>query len=467
MDVISYSNIKVSGFPFQKIISVVIQHEPNEHAVAEIVGEVETAEAQNMVQRVDEKTMVTISTTAEGQPKKLFCGCVGNLSMQQENEYSRVQLQLYSTSKLLDITKKNKTYQNTSKTYGQIMNADISSVGDLHMMVSDKAIGQLIMKYNETDWEFMKRMASQLNAPLITNINSKRPQIYIGMPPAEKTITIESTSYSYGSLIESAERTAGAMLQDFSGEQVESYEYGYLGDQVSMNGKKESIKSVNAYLEDGIMHISYGLLAAASASAGGSMAGIAAPATANTQAAGKMMKGIVQAVQGDKVQVHLTDVDSSYDGGGNWWFPFSTAYSSSDGSGWYCMPENGDEVRVFFPSGNEGDAFAASSVCANPPANPKHKSWKAPGGKEILLTDEGMYIIGKSGKIFINLTDEKGIEVHSDKDINITSDAKISICAADEIRVVATNEIIIGTEEAYLDLTKNTATLAAAEVLIN
>ena len=466
MEVISYSNISVSGFSFKKLISVVIRHVPNEHAQAEIVGEVETEAAANLVQRVDEKMLVTISTTAEGQPEKLFCGCVGNLSMEQENDYCRVSIQLCSTSRLLDITRENKTYQNTAKTYGQIISKDIASVGDLHMMVSDKAIGKLIMKYNETDWAFMKRMASQLRAPLVANLSSKRPQIYMGMPPAARKLEVESSSYSYGSEIGSYTQNAGAMVQDFAGEQVESYQYGYLGDEVTMNGKSEYVKSVYAYLEDGIMRIKYGLIAATAVSSGGSMEGIAVPVMVNSQASGKMMRGKVQQVQGDKVQVHLTDVDGSYDEGGNWWFPFSTAYSSEDGSGWYCMPEVNDEVRVFFPSGNEGEAFAASSVCAHPPTNPKHKSWKAPGGKEILLTEEGMYIIGKSGKIFINLTDKDGVEIHSDKNINITSDAKISINSANDIHVVATNEIIMGTENAYLDLTKDTATLSASEILI-
>lgn len=466
MDAITYSNILIDGFPFKKILSVSIEHMPNEHAKAEVVGEVETEIGQNQMQRIDETAMITISTTAEGQPEVLFCGCVGNLSMEQGNEYSRINLQLYSTSRLLDMTLKNKTYQNTSKTYGQIMESGISKVGDLHMRVSDKAIGRLIMKYNETDWNFMKRMASQLNAPLITNLYSQRPQVYIGMPPAGRTIQVESTSFLYGSDVKNFAQSSGGMVQDFMEEQVESYQYGYLGDEVLMNGESRYVKSIHASLKDGILQMKYGLLAATAVSAGGSMAGIAVPATVNVQASGKMMKGIVKAVEGDKVQVDLTDV-GGYDEESDWWFPFSTAYSSSDGSGWYCMPEIDDEVRVFFPSGNEGEAFAASSVCANPPSNPRHKSWKAPGGKEILLTDEGLYIIGKSGKIFINLTDEKGVEIHSDKNINISSDATININAANEIHVVATNEIIIGTDNAYLDLTKDNAVLAANQVLIN
>lgn len=484
MGTITYENISVSGFPFWKIISITIAHQPNEHAVAKVVGELDAEQAQDCVRRVDEKTVVSITTTAEGQPANLFCGCVKGLSMDQGNAYSRIQLQLISMSRLLDIEKKNKTYQNTEKTYGQIMESNLSDKADLHMMVSDKAIDSLLMQYNETDWEFSKRLVSLLGAPLITNLSSPRPQIYAGLPPSGRTISVESGFFTYESRMGENGRNTEAMAQDFAGEEVQSYAYGYLGDMVVMQGKTSRIKSVQAVLKDGIMQISYGLLhsgAAGSGSvgltggssvgggagAGNGLAGIAVTPMQNTQASGKMMKGKVQAVKGDKVQVFLTSVDSSYDDGGNWWFPYSTAYSSSDGSGWYCMPEVGDEVLVFFPSGKEGDAFAASSVCSSPPSNPQNKSWKAPGGKEILLTDEGMYIISKEGRLYINLTDEKGVEIYADKDINLSSEAKVKITSATEINIVAKNQVVVGTEGAYLDLTENCATLAAEQVLIN
>lgn len=464
MEVISHVNISVSGFSFRKIISLSIRHAPNEHGVAEIVGEIAADKAQDITKRTDEKTLVSVTTTADGQPTRLFTGYVENLTMQQGNKYSRVTLRLSAGSRRMDTRKENKSCQNTGKTYSDVISEAIAKDGDLHMEVSDKAIGEMVMRYNETGWEFAKRMASRLNAPLVADIFSDRPQVYVGMPPAARKVTIKSASYSYGSEVGQYSQTNGAMPEDFAGEWVESDQYAYVGDKIALNGKEAFIKSVNAGLKDGILHIRYALLTAAGGSA--PMAGIAAPKV-NNQASGKMVKGTVKAVEGDKVQVHLLGIDEKYDDGGNWWFPFSTAYSSSDGSGWYCMPEVGDEVRIFFPSGNEGEAFAASSVCADPPKNPRHKSWKAPGGKEILLTDEGMYIIGKSGKIYINLTDEKGVEIHSDKNIAISSDAKINISSANEIHVVATNQITIGTEEAYLDITKGTATLAGEEVLIN
>ncbi len=468
MDTITYLNLTVNGFPFQKVTSFMIRHDPNQHAIASVTGEVEPDMAQDSLQRTDENTQIEICTTAEGQPSIIFRGCVSDTSLKQDNAYSYVTLTLKSVSRLTDITKRNKTYQNTAATYGQIISGNISDVADLHMMVSDKAIGSLIMQYGETDWEFAKRMASKLNAPLITNLSSARAQLYIGLPPASRTVSETSLFFDYASDTSQYAENQGAMAQDFAGETVQSYAYAYLGDAITFNGKTSRIKSVRAEMKDGTLQMRYGLLGGnASTGGGSSLSGIAVPQTANTQASGKMMKGRVEEVQGDKVKVFLTSVDQEYDSGGNWWFPYSTTYSSSDGSGWYCMPEQGDEVLVFFPSGNEGEAFAASSVCASPPSNPRNKSWKAPGGKEILLTDEGMYIIGKHGKIFINLTDKDGIQIHSDKDISISSEAKVSITASKEVNIIAANQVVIGTEDAYMEITENTATLAASQVLIN
>lgn len=461
METISYENLKVEGFPYKKLLAVQISHRPNEHGTAVIEGEVDADQAQELMQRTDETLRISLVTTAEGQPDRLFCGCVKDIALRQENAYSIVTLSLYTTSRLLDVARKKKTYQQVSRTYGQIITDSISDKGDLHMMVTDKAIGQLMMKYNETDWEFSMRMVSQLDAPLVADIAAPRPQLYAGLPPSRRNVGIESSSFSYGGNVDRLAKLSGSMAQDFAGEQVQSYQYAFIGDTVSMNGKPARIKGVSAVLTDGILSMSYELM-----QANGSMTGIAAPKT-TSKASGKMMKGTVMDVRRDKVQVHITDIDKEYDGGGDWWFPFSTAYSSSDGSGWYCMPEKDDEVRVFFPSGQEGEAFAASSVFSQPPQNPRHKCWKAPGGKEILLTDEGMYIIAKSGKIYINLTDEKGVEIYSDKEISIMSDTRVSISAASEVDIVASNEIIIGTEEAYIDLNKSSAVLAASEVLIN
>lgn len=177
--------------------------------------------------------------------------------------------------------------------------------------------------------------------------------------------------------------------------------------------------------------------------------------------------GTVQAVKGDKVQVFFHEIDGSYDAGGTQWFPYSTSYSSSDGSGFYCMPEVGDQVRVFMPSNNEKDAFVASSVNLNPQSNTRDKSWKAPGGKEILLTDDGIYIICEEEKIFINLTAGKGIEITSDKNIEITSDANITLKAGKKIEMKAENVISMEVGNSSIQMDSQQIVLGADKVFVN
>ena len=471
MKTISYANIKVEGFAFKRILSIHITHRPNQHGMAVVEGEAEPDKARDFVNRVDEKMVVKITTNAEGQPKNLFCGSVKDVSLKQENEYSVVTLRLNTMSILLDVEKHNKSFQKLKDKYSTIIKKSIQEntkkEGDLNITVSDKEIGHLIMQYEETTWEFALRMASQLDAPLVADIQTKKPQLTIGIPAPREQKEITGKEYTYTSNVEDYERMSDAMVQDFSGDRAESYAYAYIGDKISINGKSSIIKGIDAMLVDGILRMHYDLM-----HAGGSVIGLAAPKTIS-RAVGRMINGRVIGVKKDKVKVWLEGIgeEKPKDQGMNekvdWLFPFSTVYSSSDGSGWYCMPEKEDAVRILFPTGDEKDAFASSAMYAQPPKNPENKVWKAPGGKQILLTKEGMYIIGKSGKLFINLTDEKGVEVYSDKEINVMSDTKVNICAGKEVHIAAKNEIIIGTEDAYIDIDKNSAVLTAKKVLVN
>lgn len=472
METITYENIKVEGFSFLKIRSLEIMHTPNEHGTAIIIGEVDVEVCDNALERLDETSLVHIKSTAKDQKEMLFIGGVSYIKNEKQQIYNLVTLKLSALSYKLDLKRNERSFQKKSTTYGEIIKTVTKDWATSYIKVSDKPVGGLVMQYNETDWDFAKRMAAGLGAPFIASITEDKTQLYIGLPPSTKEVKVETTSVSY--MIDQGKHQSigsnggkASLKEDFSEQIIKCYEYLTIGDTIVCNGNKSRVKTVKGILKDGILQMEYGILHSGS-SASENVSSIALPSIPNAQSSGKMMLGTVKAVEKDKVQVHLVDIDKGgYDGGGDVWFPYSTAYSSSDGSGWYCMPEEGDNVRVFFPSGNEADAFVASSVCVNPPTNTRDKSWKAPGGKEILLTDEGLYIIAKEGKIFINLTDEKGIEIISDSNISVSSDVSVNIHAGNDIKIVAENEIAIGTEEAYISLKKGSLTLYGTEVLIN
>lgn len=459
MSTITYENINIEGVPFSKILELEISHRPGSHGTARVIGQIPLSQAAVFTQRVDETFAVNITTSAQGQPAQLFYGLVSRVTQEQQNDYAVVSIEAVTTSASLDAAPKSKTFQQTSMTYGQILNQVIAGRGTVLVTGTDKPIGSFIIQSNETDWQFMIRMAAALGAPACASLISPKPYIYIGPPPPSAERSIETIEYSSSKDISGFASFQGssAMADDFGGSVVTAYDYAYLGDILNFNGKTLNVKGIQAQLRDGILQCRYSV---------GLKSSFLSPSIPNNQVSGKIMTGIVQAVEADKVKVFFYSVDSEFDGGGDWWFPYSTAYSSSDGSGWYSMPAEGDEVRVFFPSSNEKDAFAASSTQQNPGASVTDKVWSGPNGKQILMTEEGLMIIGKAGKIFINLLDESGIKIISEKNISITSSNNVTIQAGGTVSVLAEEHILVGTQQSYVDIRNEGITLTSPTILL-
>lgn len=462
MSTIHYENIFIDGIPFSKLHTLEISHKVNDHGRADITGFIKTEDADFFVERADDTFLVTIRSTAENQIEDLFVGIVSSLDLKKENDYSKLSVSLVSISSRIDIKRNNASFQQTTMSYGQVMKTVIGEQGFIKVLAVDKPIGGFVMQYNETDWEFIVRMAAGLGSVVVTSLLSKEVNLYIGVPQTTSAKQMETVSYSisrsetaYQQVSNNTENNI--MREDFSSEKVLSYDYAFVGDIVLVNGMNRRVKEMTARLFDGILECSYVL---------GLETSFVPPKVINKQATGRMLTGVVTAVDADKVQVHLPTIDSSVDGASDWWFPYSTAYSSQSGSGWYAMPEVSDEVRVFFPSDNEADAFAASSVTKNIRPNVKEKSFNGVNGKQILLTEEGMVLICKNGKMYIKMSEENGIEITSDMDINITSSTKVNIQAGDSVQMAAKNEIILGTPGAYIDIRPEEIIMTAENILL-
>lgn len=436
MDTITYENIQIMGIPFRKIGKLQIRHRVNDHGYCHIEGEMTEEQARDIIRRVDERFALKIETKAAGQPSVLFYGNVQKISMEEGNSYASLIVDGITSSGKLDRQKRNQTYQNTTQTHGQLLNKLLGDRGSVQVLATDRPVKSFIIQCDETDWEFTIRMASRLGAPASVNILSPKPQIYIGIPPEGRTVRVDTVSFGSARDVQGA----GGVSQS-----ARTYAYAYLGDCLALNGKNYRIKSMQADLVDGLLECSYDFCAPA---------GFSVPQTTNGSVSGRMLRGIVKKVEADKVQVHFASVDSSYDEGGDCWFPYSTAYSSQDGSGWYSMPAENDEVRVFFPSGDEGEAFAAGAVAKNVRANVKDKAWSGTNGKEILMTADGLVITCKDQKIYIKLSDADGISIISDANINVTSGSNVNISAGDTIKILAENEVVLGTAESHINIRK-------------
>lgn len=182
MEVISHLNISVGLFPFTKILNVKITHGPNVFGQCMIVGEMDHKSADDIAQRTDESSKTEVITTAQGQPSRLFCGIVKNVAVNHLNEYAEVTVVLEDTCKKLDIQTHQRSYQDTAATYGDLIRKSISGEGTAEVTVTDKQTGTLVVQYDETNWDFCIRMASQLGALFSPISRQMNPTSMQGFP---------------------------------------------------------------------------------------------------------------------------------------------------------------------------------------------------------------------------------------------------------------------------------------------
>jgi hypothetical protein len=170
------------------------------------------------------------------------------------------------------------------------------------------------------------------------------------------------------------------------------------------------------------------------------------------------------------------------------WHPFSTVYSSPDGTGWYTMPEPGDRMRLYFPTEIDNDGYAASAVhieptrapsqavatagpsggSANddyghgsggeagssvaagtqegPRTHPDHREISNKEGKKISLSPGTIKISGGGGSVTIE--DGVGVTIASDFDINITGRQNVSIASL-EGEILASGEERASVEQSH------------------
>lgn len=456
METITHLNLKVEGVPFVSIRELEIKHQFNEHAVAVVSGEIESSIAQQYLQRTDEKVQIRITTTASGQPQILFWGIVNDISVKLMNEYAFLTLTLKSLSAMSDLQKHNRSFQNIGATHQDVLTTVFGNQALVHMNVTDNAIGNMIVQCNETDWQFCKRIASKLSAPVITSINNVKPIFSIGMPVTANTYDLSSIELSAAS---QGMGKKDLLAEDTMSTAIHTQQFVFVGDSIQCGAGNRRVRGILSTLKSGA------LITAAYITTERAFKQI--PVT-NQQISGKMYLAEVKDVHEDKVKVKFLDIESADEDGGTTWLPYSTAYSSSDGSGFYCMPAVGDQVRVFFPAADEGQAFVASSVCVSPGASVTDKKWSGPGGKQILLTEKGIYITtnANDNKIFIDLTDDAGITIKSAKNITICAKNNLSLMSNNNINIAAQNDILISTAESYIDITAQGIELGAENVVI-
>ena len=444
---------KLENFVIQEFV---LDENINEHQKLEIQLEMDD-EQRKSLERIIEKEDVGIEielTNADKDVKrKVFSGIVDYFEILDYGSYGcRILMRAFSKSVLFDRKneKKYRVFQDRNLMFSDIIDEINKDYADkkLEIKYSDiakKQIGSLIVQFDETDWEFLVRLASQLKTGMFV---IEQGIILFGIVEMGE-IKKENKYFSDYSLV-----------RDYKNlyYKVQSNKVINLGDTVSISenaienegndkdssGNKGnfSVLKTKIFLKDFILKSeflatdmsSYHIFKKYNEKIKGCRI------EANVERVfedGGIAKMEVRFAEGLKKIVqersHDESNDKAYDDYGIKRFPLSyqTFYSQTN-TGFFCTPEVNDTVEVYFP--NEDERFAKVSWAINNKGNGRFSDYT----KRNFQVNQSDF----NFNLNLNTFEVKTAEKYSVESSNIVENADNFVNKANQNMIVASNNYL-------------------------
>lgn len=426
-----YNNI----VEFNTIIDCQIDRGINEHGHAIIKGWID--EGQDILKQISDITFANIyGVTDDGKILTLFSGIIENAAQKAALGAVECSISLIGTTKLMDMDVITKPYQNLTVTYLDIA----EKLGKKYQAIINDQVGirqtinGFIQQYRETDWEFLLRILSHRNTYVVPLCMENYIYINIGIDKQIQTLEADLIDYSMEKeLCVQREHHEGTLQNVLN---IKSRDFFELGDCIEgFNGKLMYIAQAASRYEGSELVHYYELK---------DFEDIRTEKQTNKKLIGASLDATVTDISKDKVKV-IISADEKEDSAVTNWFPYSSVYSSPDGTGWYCMPEMGDRVRVYFPSEDETQAYVISAVHLDTTSqlrtNPDNKIIMNKYMKQIEFTPSTLKISNGIG-MSILIDDEEGIKIESDKNIKLVAAQSFEMLSlTDKVEIAAESQV--------------------------
>ena len=369
----------------------------------------------------------------------IFFGTVVQINLENEADYSEIIIIAKTLSEQTDRKKRYRTFQDTTKTISQVLEQVLAPYGIKGAVKEDFAIEAMLYQNNETDWEFLKRIANLYGQYIFADSKTDVMRIAIGTYPFARkkldnesrqkhifkdidkyvkvhyNVNSEAMPYEYEKIFRiSYDLTIGAnYLIEYEGDREK---ISYKSRIVSYNGA-EVINHLTLDNKEGCKPDSRQII--------------------GKKDMGDFIKGKVIAVQGTQIKVHF-DCDDTQDTNTAMWLPYENVMNNYI----YSMPDIGDSVFVYFE--NNGKAIALGSQRTDGGQN---SDYQTPENKSLTSTDKMLRFTPNTAELVagrgasdsssgnyarIIMNDSSGISIESTQNIKITAENTLIMQASDE-----------------------------------
>lgn len=188
------------------------------------------------------------------------------VSILEENGCGLVRIELFSGSILLDLQKKNQSFQDTAMTYEQVIQQVLAdtphAVALLPDVMGETPIGSPLIQYRETDWEFCRRLVSHFGTSLLPELSRGLPCFWAGKPvksARHSVLAAEYTAVADRRFYRQGGSGQGYRRRDFMHYDIVCHENREIGETVEFLEQEFLICAKSCKLEQGLLAFTYTL----------------------------------------------------------------------------------------------------------------------------------------------------------------------------------------------------------------
>jgi len=178
------TNIKTSHFSFIAIKKLNISREINQHGKLRLEGLIKESDIEPYRQMLLEGLWLHVTGEDEdGNSTTLFYGIVTDFTVGKIHHSCELKLTVMTGTHLMDLAPRLRTFQDSAMSYIDVMNVINASYHQPGVIGDDKAkeaIGEFFLQNNETDWAFIKRLASKCGSYITPGIEREGVIYYFG-----------------------------------------------------------------------------------------------------------------------------------------------------------------------------------------------------------------------------------------------------------------------------------------------
>jgi len=346
----------------------------------------------------------------------LFNGYIQTYKINRDSGYRMIEINSISISGKIDEYKHSKSFQNVNQKYSELLAEVIGLNGKILVdRKYDQKTGQFLLQYNETDWEFIKRVANRMKAFIIPDIKNTGIKLLMGENRGLTKRISQWVDYTATYDIEGYRvKKAAWSIDELKNYWIQSYDDYDLGDEVLFQEELWTILEKNVLLINGLYSLKYRLC---------KKGRYIHDEYHNKNIQGLHLFGRVLKTEHETIKVKL-DIDESQS--------VTTAheflYCPVTGNIMYSMPEPGARVTLYFPDYNENSALIINSFLDNNTFNKSLRGIEILKKKRLILGSGAIRI--SSQKSQIALSDDNGVLLDSIGNIKINSCERLSVRCA-------------------------------------